>query len=485
MASKDDDVKVPMATFSRLSATNVLFGWTWPQIIVGLVGLVMVVAGGASGFNLPVMAVGGLVMAYGLLRFEGLSLLSWTYVWFSWRRRRRDGSMAWADSPLSAGRTSGVLGVWSQVEDRARVMDASSVEVVGTRFGDACFLFDPDRRRATAVLAFKVEEWSLSTDGSKRSRAMALNDLTMTLAGTPGVVELKETSLLMPCRTPAPPDLDDPALPGWARGDLAELWSLPEIATPLAYVSWVSVGVDVDRLMARRRGDAVTERARVAGALGDLVYDVVAPALLECGARRGTVRWCSRADLREMIRSVSDPEHNRDRQPVRADEPTLGVCEESDDGEYLTLESCVARSWWVTQWPDRPVPAGWTRDLLTGGRMIALTHVWRPLSMEKSEKDLADKQSSIMQRSRIADQKRLSRDERRERREQAQRELEQDANWPDTDHQGYITLFAPDKPTLDVLERGLRMETGKYHLQLNALTGQQAKALATVLPLGV
>ena len=53
-----------------------------------------------------------------------------------------------------------------------------------------------------------------------------------------------------------------------------------------------------------------------------------------------------------------------------------------------TLEQL--RAWWVTQWPDRPVPAGWTRDILQGGRMIALTHIWRPMSMEESEKDRSE-----------------------------------------------------------------------------------------------
>ena len=68
--------------------------------------------------------------------------------------------------------------------------------------------------------------------------------------------------------------------------------------------------------------------------------------------------------------------------------------------------------------------------------------------MEESEKDLRDRESSILQRDTLQNQRKLSRDERRERREQRQREAEQDANWPDTDHQGFITLFAPDRDML-------------------------------------
>ena len=68
---RDDGARVPTAAFSRLSATNVLFGWTWPQIGVGLAGLVMVVGGAAAGMVLPLMLAGGVVMAYGLIRYEG------------------------------------------------------------------------------------------------------------------------------------------------------------------------------------------------------------------------------------------------------------------------------------------------------------------------------------------------------------------------------------------------------------------------------
>ena len=107
------------------------------------------------------------------------------------------------------------------------------------------------------------------------------------------------------------------------------------------------------------------------------------------------------------------------------------------------------------------------------------------MSMEKSEKDLRDRESSILQRDTLQNQRKLSRDERRERREQRQREAEQDANWPDTDHQGYIALFAPDRDMLAVFERDLRVRVGKYHLRLSGLRGQQRQALTAVLPLGL
>ena len=154
---RDGGARVPTAAFSRLSATNVLFGWTWPQIGVGLAGLVMVVGGAAAGMVLPLMLAGGVVMAYGLIRYEGLSLMAWTYVWLAWRRRVRDGSTRWSASPLASGRPAGVLGVWGQVGSRAQVVCVCSIE------SGPCERVD--------VFHVSGRFWSTSACGEKRTPA--------------------------------------------------------------------------------------------------------------------------------------------------------------------------------------------------------------------------------------------------------------------------------------------------------------------------
>ncbi len=113
--------------------------------------------------------------------------------------------------PARLGPAGGRAGRVGPGRVRAQVVEGSGVEVVDAVHG-ACYLFDPERRRATAVLALKVE-WTLSTDASKSSRAAALNDLTARLADTPGVVELKETALLLPGAAPAPDLPDDGGSP--------------------------------------------------------------------------------------------------------------------------------------------------------------------------------------------------------------------------------------------------------------------------------
>lgn len=475
---------VPQASFSGLSATNVLFGRTWPQILIACAGLAIGVGGAAAGMLVPVMLVGVLVFLYGVVRWDGLSLPAWTFVWARWRRALRDGSTRWSYSPLASGRTVGVLGLWGEVEDRAQTVEGSSVEVVGTPFEGACYLVDPDRRQATAVLSARVEEWMLSSDDEKRSRALALNELTAALAEVPGVVELKETALVVPTAAPDPPDGAGAPLPEWARGDLAELWALPEVMTPLANRTYVSVGVNMDRFRFDR--GEMSERDALGVALGGLVRDVVAPKLLDCGARRGSVTWCGVDALRDLVHVVADPEAVRRGERVESrDDPTVTWFDAARSGDLLTLDSCVARVLWVMQWPDRMVPAGWVRDLLSDGRMIAVTHIWRPLSMAESERDLMNKQSSIMQRSRFADQRRKSKDERREEREQRQRELEQEADWPDTDHQGLVVLFARDPGELAGFERDFRNRAERWRMRLNALRGQQREALQAALPLGL
>ena len=477
--------KVPAASFSRLSATNVVLGLDRAQLAVCAVGLALLVSGGAMGLNWFLMVPGALIVAFGLIRRQGLSLISWTWIWVRWRKRLRDGTNRWAYSPLASGRPLGVLGLYGHVEDRAKVIEGDTVDVIGTPFMGACYLWDPDKRQATAVLTAKVEEWILSSDDEKASRAMAMNTMLKDLAETDGFAELKETSFVLPGHTPPEPEyLSRETTPQWAREDCADLWHLPDILTPLQNMNYISASVSADRLAGASRRDR-TERAAVGIALGELVRRTVAPDLLGCGARHNSIHWCDVDDLRYLLRTVADPEHAYDRPPVDRDEPTVTWCEESKENDYLTLDSCVTRSYWIQQWPDFDVRAGWIRELVTERRMMAFCHIWRPLTMEKSEAELRNRKSSIRQRSRLQDQREKSRDERREEKEQRLRELEQEANWPDTDHQGLITLFAPTLPDLDLFARDMQQKAKNWHMKLLPTKGQQLSALTTVLPLGI
>lgn len=366
-----------------------------------------------------------------------------------------------------------------------QTIEGDGVEVVGTPFQGACYLWDPDKRQATAVLTANVEEWVLSSDRQKAGRAMALNTMLKELSETDGFIELKETSFVLPGHTPPEPEyLKDDRTPQWAREDLANLWHLPDILTPLQNSNYVSVSVNADRLPHVVRKDR-TERAAVGIAMGDLIRMTVAPSLLDCGARRNTIHWCSVDDLRYLIRTIADPEHANDRPPVNRDDPTVTWVEEAKEHDYITLDSAVARTYWIYQWPDFDVQAGWIRDLVTDRRMMAFCHIWRPLTMEQSEAELRNRKSSMRQRAKLQDQREKSRDERREEKEQRLRELEQEANWPDTDHQGYVTLFASSLPELDVFDRDMQNKAKNWHMKLNPMKGQQRAALTTILPLGI
>ncbi|KAA8818359.1 PrgI family protein [Bifidobacterium rousetti] len=486
MQRGDNRREVPYASFSRLSATNVVFGLTWPQLIVVCLGLVLFVFGCVLGFNLVMIVVGVGLMIFGFLRWEGLSLMDRVWIWRRWRRRLRDGETTWAYRPLKRGRVEGVLGLWGHVEERAEPIEMRGPEVVGTGFGDACYLFDPDKRQATAVLTAKVEEWSLTPNVERTSRAMGLSNLIADLADINGFKELKETAFILPGPRPQEPDLTNVADPdGWMAQDQRELYMLPSIASPLRNLNYICASVDADRLQGGDRREDV-ERVAVGDALGRLCRDTIGPALLQCGARRDSVRWCSVDDLRRLIHDVADQGTQHDASfTLERDDPTVTWCEESKDGTYLTLDSCVARTYWILQWPDRPVPAGFIRSLLANNRSMAFCHIWRPKSMEESERDLRKKEQSIEQRSKLQDQRKKSHDERREEKEQRQRELEQEANWPDTDHQGFVTLFAPGLDELEEFDRDFRAKARTWKIKLTLMRGQQREGLTTVLPLGI
>ena len=125
--------RVPAASFSRLSATRVVLGLDKAQLIVCVIGLAILVAGAAMGLNVPIMILGALVLAYGIPRIQGLSLVSWTWIWTHWRGRLKDGTNRWAYSPLASGRPLGVLGLYGHVEDRAQTIEGDVGPIAGCR----------------------------------------------------------------------------------------------------------------------------------------------------------------------------------------------------------------------------------------------------------------------------------------------------------------------------------------------------------------
>ena len=165
--------KVPAASFSRLSATRVILGLDRAQLIVCVIGLVILVSGAAMGLNVPVMILGALVLAYGVPRIQGLSLVSWTWIWLHWHSPVEGWYEPFGRIRRSRPAALGVLGPVRHVEDRSQTIEGQGVEVVGTPFQGACYLWDPDKRQATAVLTANVEEWIFSPDSRKAGRAMA------------------------------------------------------------------------------------------------------------------------------------------------------------------------------------------------------------------------------------------------------------------------------------------------------------------------
>lgn len=509
--TKDDDLpeeagkgrRSRTASFSGLSATNVLFGLTRVQLGVCAAGLVLFVTGFLTGMNPVPIVLGVVLFAYGAIRWDGLSLISRTYVWLMWRRHVHEGSLKWRWTPLSEGRPQDALGLWGMAGERAMAFESSGNVTVGAPWNGACYVFDPDKREAVAVLRVDAMEWSYLPDADAggdmpchERMSDSLASMLADLAERPAIVELKFTIMRTPAPrrdlTVTPPEGRDGDVPDWQATDLREMGEDPDIAHPWRNMTFVSVRVNVDRLDRRSYRD-LGERDAVGMALGDLLRDLVAPRLVDAGARPGSVRWCGTDDLRRLnhlIAHMYDPTEDGAFLPVERDEPALTYFEESRDGRDLAMDWCRMRTLWVTKWPDLPVPAGWLRDLTMPDRGIHLmfTLVCRPMTMRQSEADRARKQNSLRQRARLQDQRDLNAGERSESREQERRRLEQESNWPDMDYQGFVTVFAPDRsPDSEELQRCVEtvINTGRrWHVGFNDMRGQQALALLACLPYG-
>ena len=197
-----------------------------------------------------------------------------------------------------------------------------------------------------------------------------VNTMLKELSETDGFTELKGDEL----RASGPhspgtrlPEIGGDAPVGARRP--RDLWHLPDILTPLQHMNYISVSANADRLPRVVRKDR-SERAAVGIAMGDLIRLTVAPALLDCGARQNTIHWCSVDDLRYLIRTVADPEHAADRPPGQQGRSDRDLVRGGQGTRLHHVDSCVARTYWIYQWPDFDVEAGWIRELVTERRMM-------------------------------------------------------------------------------------------------------------------
>lgn len=484
----DRERRVPSAAFSGLSATNVLLGWTWPQLLVVVAGIAMVVLGGAGGFNVPVMLLGVVVGCYGGARFRGLSLMSRTAIWLRWRRRVKLGQTGYGYSPLAAGRTVGLLGLPFHMMSRIVPMQVGEVmQIVGTEFADACYLWDPDTRQATAVLRVDVNTWNMSSFDEKVSRSTSESNMLRELADMKGLVQIGFHAMKLRGDSPSPPSyVFEEGVPEWVRQDLEGMWTIPMVLTPFAHLTWVSLTVNVDAAQGLR-GSKVPEKVRVARLLAERVK-IVASMLRDCGVRTDGVhddgvRWASLEELRDLIGQVASFGDSVRRVPAGEDVPTVMWLQESVD--RVRVDSCVAMTEWISQWPSKPVPAGWLSDLLAERRGIAIAHIYRPKDLSESERGWRRRKSSQEQRDQILKDRPKNAGERDEEKELAQRGVEHEHGFPDVLHQGYVTLLGKDDEELERFDRELRTKCAQYKVRLEPMRGQQIFGFSTMMPFGL
>jgi len=484
------------------ATSGVVAGLSWTQLALVLVAGVPALIGFISQDIGPAMRVLLLwtvpVGAFAVARWNGRTAVERAQVagGFFWRRMR--GRTRAATHPEAAHRVArgdverriSRLNVPGAVGERMKV-----VEMVGTRYEGAAFLWDRAEGTASAVVRRRTDGWGMDDTEDKIARVQAVNRLVGHLATLDGVarVALHARTYPHPTPMPEPATIGGGHLQAWdaalavTRADLADVVGSPMLAGALARDVLMVVTVKRDQVKAEVRangGGRAGMSAVLANRVRSIITDLPAAGVIAQGSR-----WLSPGQVRAAVRLALDPEagavlatgngHVSDRAVLAA--LTL------EHFDHVATDSACHRTWWLEAFPGGGAPAGLLAPLIEGGNYPhTVTQVWWPVSLSASERALNQQSSAVDSVVKLS--QRLGRDTsagtRREVTEIAERRKEMEEGYGDVRYSVAVTASAPSEDELKTV--GELVRQALPGVQLRQMNGQQwAAFVSTALPLGI
>jgi hypothetical protein len=477
----EDGVMLP-----RLRRSGVVLGLEASQLVLVAAGLVVLVVANIGGGSAAILSSWWLwlpLLIFGAGSWRGRSFVDRVAVAGVAQLRRVLGKTS-AGVDLDRGRqprTESRLDVPGALGARMHLL-----ELVGTDFGGGCMVWDAREGTATGVLLVSGSGWeALSYEERSAAAAgfgLACRGVTQ-LAGVQRVVTYART---IP-RTSEYLRLGQESGSAYADREYEELLSGGALGNPPYRDVLVAVTLRQDAVRAevKERGGGRLGLSRVlAERMRDLATDLTA-----AGAQVRGGQWMSAAAIRGACRLAFDPMaavwlNPTDGLPA---DVIAATSVRERNGDHLELDSAVARTWWVEQWPNERVRAGFLALLsATGEFPHTVTQVWRPLDEKTSQKRLNNDKEALRTVGRLshalgrdATGAQLAEEQALEARTQALT-----AGYTDVAYSAFVTAVTADTEGLNHVGRWLRqVAPGAV---FNPLRGQQWASFAqAALPLGV
>lgn len=287
-------------------------------------------------------------------------------------------------------RTESRLDVPGAVGERMHLL-----ELVGTDFAGGCMVWDAREGTATGVILVSGSGWDTVSYADREAAAAGFGRACRAAARMEGVEQVVTYARTIPRTTEylRPQELSGSA---FADQDYQDLLSSSALGNPPYRDVLVALTVRQESVRAevKARGGGRLGMSRVlADRIGDLSAELAA-----AGARVRGGQWMSAAAIRAACRLAFDPMAALWLSPtdgLPADAVAATSIRERN-GSHLELDSAVARTWWVEQWPEDRVGAGFLAGLAATGEFPhTLTQVWRPLDERTSQKRLNNDEEAL------------------------------------------------------------------------------------------
>ena len=378
----------------RLRRSGVALGLEVPQLVLLAMSVVIVLGAIISGGLAAAFGAWWLwlpVLVFGVGSFRGRSLVDRAAVTGVMRLRRVLGKTAAAVDVEAASRprTESRLDVPGAVGARMHLL-----ELMGTDFRGGCMVWDAREGTATGVLLVSAGGWDVLSYDARAAAAAGFGQACRAVTQMEGVQRVVTYARTVPRTT------DYLRLAGASSSDYAEqeyeqLLGGDGLGNPPYRDVLVAVTVRQDAVRAevKARGGGQLGMSRV---LAERMRDL-SVGLSAAGARLADGQWMSAAGIRAACRLAFDPTAALWLDPTEGlPADAIAATSIREHNDHLELDSAVARTLWVEQWPSDLVRPGFLSALsATGAFPHTVTQVWKPLTEKASQKRLNNDKEAL------------------------------------------------------------------------------------------
>lgn len=458
-------------SFAALPRQKALAIWSTHQVAVAFIIIAFFSVGLATGMQpfSPITVVLAVILVLDLLVIHRMSVWQVLAIRFGFLLLQATGKAEATISPLTVDTTVGLLDL-----PGADGKHMHLYEIVNTEYAGSCFIWDEAHTQATASLHLLGLNAELSGADHVNTLAKAFSAALRSLADQDDVIRVTVQSRSL--RHPLTPRVSEAGDVSFASEDIRTV-ETQLIAMPLRHDYVVTITI-------RPR---VATAHEVSVQLNHRVEQFTA-SLLPAGIKPYSIHWLSVAELRGLMKTMTDPHAALLLDDSGGLPDTIPVASSwRAHGSYMQIGSTLARTYWIDQWPRDAVPVGWITQITASLNVqFIFTQVFRSRNHHDAknsvERQLNETDTMRAFTARLGRQADRKTDEEIIQLDQHLRDIEKDNS--DVQFQGFLTVLAGSVDELEANCRTVNAAKGDL-LHFDTMINQQLTRFNGAYPLGL